>query len=1004
MAALRLAIGCWITLAGGSFAADNFPAARNTQPETAPFNTPAEALAKLRMPPGFKASLFAAEPDVRQPIAMTFDPRGRMWVAENYTYAEQPLRFDRTHKDRIIVLEDVNGDGKAEKRTVFHDQFQGLTSVEVGFGGVWALCPPQLFFIPDADQDLKPDADPIVVLDGFEVGPSNTHNFANGLKWGPDGWLYGRVGITAPGKIGLPGAPPEQRVDIGPSIWRFHPVSKAVEEVCTGTTNPWGHDWDEHGQMFFINTVIGHLWHVVPGAHYRRMFGADRNPYVYQVIEQTADHFHWDTAEAWNEAKKGVSASTSQAGGGHAHVGMMIYQGDNWPAEYRGKLFTLNMHGYRVNVDRLERHGATYVGKHDADMIFSDDPYFRGTEISYGPDGGVYILDWSDIGECHENDGVHRTSGRIFKITYGDVKPLPTFDLATLKSTELVGLLSHKNEWFARQALQLLQQRSAAGKNVQDALPSAQVLLRDGATTPLRLKGLWASHALGGDTPESLEGLLDDKDEHIRVWALRLLMESSPNFHRYGPKFVELAKQETSGLVLVTLAAALPKLPPDARCLVAAQLAQHTEFVDDRVFPLMVWYGVEGAVTKVPTAAAFAVNQSKIPLVRQFIARRLTQDLQTSPKGLELMLGLVKGVKNPELQRDVLLGINLGLQGWRKVEPPAAWASLQPLLEAHADPAIQQLSREISVVFGDGRAMDQLRSIALAGDRDISMRRAAIASLVEARPDDLNKLLRNLLNDRDLSPEAIRGLAAVNDPETSKVLIDNFHRFYPAGKEAAVQTLAARPNDALALLTAMDAGKIGREYVPVYLVRQLQNYELPEAQALVTKLWPELRPISEDKKRRIGELKQRMTPDLLAQADPAAGRRLWEKSCGKCHVLFGEGGKIGPDLTGSQRHNLDYLLENVVDPSATLAPQFRMTTIELDSGRVISGVVLAKSEQTWDVQTPTEKLTIRVSEIEESKPSTQSLMPEGLLDLLKPEEVHQLFSYVMSPRQVLLKP
>ncbi|OYW17521.1 MAG: hypothetical protein B7Z55_12375, partial [Planctomycetales bacterium 12-60-4] len=167
--------------------------------------------------------------------------------------------------------------------------------------------------------------------------------------------LYGRVGITAPGKIGVPGTPPEQRVDVGPSIWRFHPVTKAVEEVCTGTTNPWGHDWDEHGELFFINTVIGHLWHVVPGAHYRRMFGADRNPYVYQVIEQTADHFHWDTAEAWNEAKKGVSASTSEAGGGHAHDGMMIYQGDNWPAEYRGKVFTLNMHGYRVNVDRLER-------------------------------------------------------------------------------------------------------------------------------------------------------------------------------------------------------------------------------------------------------------------------------------------------------------------------------------------------------------------------------------------------------------------------------------------------------------------------------------------------------------------------------------------------------------------------------------------------------------------------------------------------------------------------
>jgi len=134
---------------------------------------------------------------------------------------------------------------------------------------------------------------------------------------------------------------------------------------------------------------------------------------VYELLDQNADHLHWDTAEAWNEAKKGMSNSTDAAGGGHAHCGMMIYLGDNWPGQYRGRLFTLNMHGRRINQDRLERHGATYTGLHEVDMLMSSDPWFRGIELLYGPDGGVYIADWTDIGECHENDGVHRTCQSI---------------------------------------------------------------------------------------------------------------------------------------------------------------------------------------------------------------------------------------------------------------------------------------------------------------------------------------------------------------------------------------------------------------------------------------------------------------------------------------------------------------------------------------------------------------------------------------------------------------
>jgi putative membrane-bound dehydrogenase-like protein len=189
--------------------------------------------------------------------------------------------------------------------------------------------------------------------------------------------------------------------------------------VAHGGTNSWGHDWNQDGELFMINTVIGHLWHVIPGAYYRRMFGTHLNPHVYEVIEQTADHFHWDTgSEKWSDIRTGISNKTLELGGGHAHVGMLIYQGGTWPKEYHGAMLTCNLHGNRINMDRLERQGCGYVGKHAPDFMQAKDKWFRGIDLLTGPDGNVFVSDWSDTGECHDNDGVHRTSGRIYKIVY----------------------------------------------------------------------------------------------------------------------------------------------------------------------------------------------------------------------------------------------------------------------------------------------------------------------------------------------------------------------------------------------------------------------------------------------------------------------------------------------------------------------------------------------------------------------------------------------------------
>lgn len=602
----------------------DFPKPVNTEKSAERFLSPDEALKSIELPPGFQVSLFAAEPDVQQPIAFCTDERGRLWVAENYTYAERQVGYSKDHRDRVVILDDTNGDGQFDKRTVFWDDADKLTSVEVGFGGVWVLCAPKLLFIPDRNRDDVPDGEPQVVLDGWNEDKVR-HNIVNGLKWGPDGWLYGRHGILATSLVGKPGTPEAARTKINCGIWRYHPTQKTFEVVAHGTTNPWGFDFDDHGQMFFINTVIGHLWHLVPGAHYRRMYGEHFNPHIYQVIEQTADHFHWDTKEKWSDAKKELSRSTLRAGGGHAHTGMMIYLGDNWPQKYRGTLLTANLHGRRINVDRLERQHSGYAGKHDADLMSVGDPWFRGIELIYGADGGVFIADWSDVGECHENDGVHRTSGRIYKVTWGQPAAAAP-DLTKRTSTDLARLQLHANDWYVRKARRLLQERAADGQELADAGQWLKSTFAESDDVTRRLRALWCLNSTGQVDEDWLLEQTADEDEHVRVWAVRLLCDRGQASDKFIERLEQLAAEDSSSLVRLFVASSLGRVPLNERWEIAAALVSRVEDANDPVLPLMVWYGIEPSVPGNKLMAVKLASRSRMPLIRQFVARRLASD------------------------------------------------------------------------------------------------------------------------------------------------------------------------------------------------------------------------------------------------------------------------------------------------------------------------------------------------------------------------------------------
>ena len=578
---------------------------------------PHKAARQAIVPAGFKVKLFAAEPQVRQPVSFCIDDRGRLWVAEAYNFPNRKAK----PKDRVIILEDTDGDGTADKRTVFYDKLNYVTGIEVGFGGVWIMSPPTMLFIPDRNGDDKPDGKPQVLLDGFGNKPS-AHNIANGFTWGPDGWLYAGHGRTSPSDVGKPGTPKEKRIHFDGGVYRYHPTRHVFEAFCDGTTNPWGVDFDDYGQAFISNCVNPHLYHAIQGGHYEPWRGRKSSRYAFERLPTIADHLHWKDGKT-GDKKRGFLPTLYTDGGGHAHCGMLIYLGDNWPARYRNTAFLCNVHGRRMNHDALKRKGSSYLASHRPDLFISADPWFKGVTLDTGPDGAVYVSDWSDTGECHDYKNTHRETGRIYKIQYGDVKSRPV-DIAKLSDAKLVELQLHKNDWYVRHARRVLQER-AANRTMSMTHLSLRTMFDKHPDVTRKLRALWALRVTGGTDTGFLRKQLNHKSEYIRAWAIRLLSESNQAAPATLKMYQTIASSDDSAFVRLHLASALQRLPLKDRLPIAEKLIARSADAKDRFLPLMYWYAIEPAVGNDKTAALRLLKSAKIPLIRRFIARRLAE-------------------------------------------------------------------------------------------------------------------------------------------------------------------------------------------------------------------------------------------------------------------------------------------------------------------------------------------------------------------------------------------
>ena len=959
----------------------------------AEFLTPQRAVESMTLQPGFEANVYASEPMMTQPMAFCWDAKGRIWIAENRDYETRGSGFSNDGGSRILILEDTDRDGVADSRKVFLEGIPFPAGIAVGMGGLWLGAPPNLLFVPDRNGDDRADVDEIEVrLTGW--GIRDRHETLNSLLWGPDGWLYGCQGFATPSRVGKPAGAgkiyrhrdpfPEdisfdgQPVDINGGVWRYHPTKDRFEVVAHGFSNPWGIDYDAKGQLLITACVIPHLWHVIPGGIYHRQGGSHFNPFVYSDIRTIADHRHRS-----------------------AHGGARVYLSDAFPEQYRGRIFMANIHEHAVLTDILEPKGSGFVGVHGDDFALANNAQWIGFSMEIGPEGAVYALDWHDADICGK-DVLNKETGRIFRFTAKDSTAAAFAhrysDLNGLDDAALAEMQRVDSAWHARHARTILQGRAAAARPIDDAaVKSLRALLAPDQSAELRLRALWALHITGQLSATELVGWLNDDDPHVRAWSIQLLCEDQDPPREATDRFMTMAESDESAVVRLYLAAAVQRLPgreqADVRWRVLESLARHGEDTEDHNLPKMIWFALEPMVIDDPQRALRLAQQSEIPMLTRFVARRLTDGQEFDA----LMAGIREA--NPDATQHLLLGLRDAIEGRYDLKSPAGWSELYPRLRASGGETAK-IALQLSQQFGDSVAAAAMLATLQDSSAATDDRRAALQGLAGRRRTELRSYLLELLDDAELRRDAIRAVSSFDDVPLAQELLNRYAELSDEDKQEVVHALASRSGYGGELTDAIERGDVPKRDVPAYVARLLRRV----VGNRFADAWGPIEALGADQEAMFTKYRTLLSPDAVADGDAANGRAIFNRTCAACHKMYGHGGNIGPDITGANRTNLEYLLGNILTPSAIIQDDYKMHIVLTDDGRIYSGIPAEENERQLKLRVADREqpVTIAKSQIESREIAPVSMMPEGTIQTLKDREVIDLIAYLQSLQQVAL--
>jgi putative heme-binding domain-containing protein len=359
-------------------------------------------------------------------------------------------------------------------------------------------------------------------------------------------------------------------------------------------------------------------------------------------------------------------------------------------------------------------------------------------------------------------------------------------------------------------------------------------------------------------------------------------------------------------------------------------------------------------------------------------------------------------LEEPTKQLDILAGMNAALKGQRNLPMPKGWEAIEAKLAEHRNAQIRSLAQALSLTFGSAKASTALKETLTDTSAELSLRRTALDSLVGARDTSLPSLLQGLLKDTNLRGQALRALASYDDAETPDAVLGVYSSLDGSEKRDALNTLASRAAFAKPLMFALADGKLPRNILTAELIRQLRNLKNAEINERLEKLYGTIRESSADKQQEIERYKRIYRAGGSQPGDGSRGRIVFDRVCAQCHTLFDTGGKVGPDLTGSNRGDLDYTLQNMVDPNAVIPNDYRASTIETKDGRSITGIVKQQDDKSVTLATQNETLVLSRNEITSLQQSELSMMPEGLLAPLTDQEVRDLIYYLGRPGQVPL--
>ena len=952
-----------------------------------------KTVADFKVSPGFQVELIAAEPDIVQPIAFAIDDRGRLWVVEGNSYPSK--RKVGEGQDRIVILEDKDGDGRFETRTVFMEGLNLVSAIEVGFGGVWIGAAPYLMFIPDRNHDDKPDGPAEVVLDGW--GHQDTHETINSFTWGPDGWLYGNQGVFTRSLVGAPGTPDDQRVGLNAGVWRYHPVQKRFEMFITGGSNQWGLDFNSVGDGFMTHCRSfwggGGTSHLLRSGHYWNQVNGGYAPFINGTAPAFAPGVkNFLPAAARYDSGEGGAGKpgTNAVYGGHSHVGTMLYLGDNFPEIYRDHLFTLNLHGSQLNQQEIFRSGSGYEVFHAGfDLLWNSDPTYLGVDLQYGPDGAVYITDWTDTQHCHtpREEQWNRSNGRVYRLSWAATYKPVKVDLGAMSDGELVALHTHRNEWFVRQARHLLQERAANGKLDAKALaPLVKTTADPDAVTALR--ALWTLHVTNLLDETTLGAAAAHGDDRVRAWAVQLATEIAGK-PRLAPSLLKtLAERDPSPTVRRALASALPYLDDAARWDVGAALATHGEDAGDRFLPKLLWSGIaplcERDLVRAMALAGATPIGDLADSIRWFAGR--------TPAGRTLITAdLVKAAPAEAERRLRLLAFTIERES--SLPAPEGWTAAAARFTSTDAAGVAQ---QLSALFGDQTVLAAQRALLADDKAPLAQRQAAFALLKRVGDPQAVPIYVTLLANHDFRSLVIPLVGGSNDPTVATGLLAAYASLGEGERAATLGTLTSKAIFAKPLVEAVTAKTFPKQDISAVHVRQLRSLKDPAISGAVDQLWGKVNESPAAAKTTIERFKKAYREKPLWAYDSGRGKAVFLRTCSVCHQMNGNGGKIGPDLSGSWSNGVDYFIENIVDPNAVIGPDFQLNLISTKDGSVISGMVAEETATALVVRSITGTQSVPKTTIASRTVSPTSMMPPGLLENLPEAEAIDLLKFLSS--------